>query len=329
MTADDVLYSFDRLRSEESINRAIYSFVESIEADGNTVTFRLGTPAPEALLSALAVAPSVIMDRETVEEHGDLRRVSGGTGPFELAEWRSGSEIVLHAFPDHWAEGQPKLAELVFRVVPDEISAAAALNAGDLDWFQFSDPLAATAIAGSSDVVYTEAPSLAYVYVALNVGRAPFDDPAVRQAISYGLDRQEILDIAVEERPVTSITPTQVQLAQPLETFPSYTYDPERAMGCSPRPASRGSGDADGQLLQRRDGGGGTGGGRSAGGSASTPRSSPRVHRVAREPDHAELRPDLRASGGYPNPDVPFLARSPARVRGTTRGSAIRRSTRR
>lgn len=311
MTADDVLYSFDRLRSEESINRAIYSFVESIEADGNTVTFRLGTPAPEALLSALAVAPSVIMDRETVEEHGDLRRVSGGTGPFELAEWRSGSEIVLHAFPDHWAEGQPKLAELVFRVVPDEISAAAALNAGDLDWFQFSDPLAATAIAGSSDVVYTEAPSLAYVYVALNVGRAPFDDPAVRQAISYGLDRQEILDIAVEGRgQVTSpITPTQVQLAQPLETFPSYTYDPERAMELL---AEAGVEGLEVTLTVNSS-------------NAVMVAAAPVVvDQLARIGIHAEIvaqestvwleslttqNYDLifGASGGYPNPDVPFL----------------------
>lgn len=231
LTAEDVVYSFDRLRSEESINKGLYSFVDTIEAEDTTVTFTLNTAAPEALLSILAVSPSVIMDSEVVEANGDLRRVDGGTGPFELAEWQSGSEIVLAGYADYWADNQPRLEELIFRVVPDEVSAAALLQAGEIDWFQFTDPLAASAIEDSDSVVYTEADSLAYVYLAFNTTKAPFDDPAVRLAIAQGIDRQEVVDIALEGRgDVTSpITPAQVELAQPLDTFPSYTYDADLA----------------------------------------------------------------------------------------------------
>ncbi len=232
VTADDVVYSFDRLRSEESINKGLYAFVDTIEAEGSTVTFTLNTAAPQALLAILAVAPSVIMDREVVEANGDLRRVDGGTGAFELAEWSSGSEIALTGYSEYWAAGLPKLEQLIFRFVPDEVSAAAALSAGEIDWFQFTDPLAASGIKSASSVTYTESDSLAYVYLAFNTGLAPFDDPAVRQAIGYGIDRQETVDIAIEGRgTVTSpITPAQVELAQPLETFPSYNYDPDKAI---------------------------------------------------------------------------------------------------
>ncbi|WP_420625571.1 ABC transporter substrate-binding protein [Candidatus Poriferisodalis sp.] len=228
----DVVYSYERWTSEEAISQGLFANVSSVEAlDDYTVMFTLIDAAPNALLAILAANGGLLMDRDVVESNGDLRRTSGGSGPFMFGEWRSGSEIVLVANPNYWDEGKPHLDELVFKIVPDEVSAVAALRAGEIDWFQFSDPLVATQIDGASGLTYTESPSLAYQYLAYNFNLPPFDDPNVRQAISFALDREAVVDLAADGRAdVTGpIVPAQTELVLPFSEFTSYSHNPQRA----------------------------------------------------------------------------------------------------
>jgi len=234
LTSADVVYSYERWTSEEALSQGLFKNVSSVEAlDDYTVLFTLIDAAPNALLAILAMNGGLLMDSDVVESNGDLRRTSGGSGPFMFEEWRSGSEIVLVANPNYWDEGKPHLAELVFKIVPDEVSAVAALRAGEIDWFQFTDPLVATQIDGVSGLTYSESPSLAYQYLAYNFNHPsiPFDDPNVRQAISFAIDREAAVDLAADGlADVTGpIVPAQTEFVLPFSEFPSYSHNPQRA----------------------------------------------------------------------------------------------------
>ena len=230
LTSADVLYSFDRLRSEDSIQGGLYAGIAEITApDDLTVVFTLVRPEPAALLSILAVNPSVIQDQSVVEASGDLTRVDGGSGPFKLDEWASGTSITLSRFEDHWAGGTP-LDGLEFRFVPDELSAVAALRAGEIDWFNFTDPSAAVQIDGDPALVYTESAALPYTYIAFNTTKPPFSSLSFRLGVSYALDRNEILALALEGRgQVTGPVAPGLPASLPLSEYPSYTYNEDEA----------------------------------------------------------------------------------------------------
>ena len=232
LTAADVVYSFDRLRSAESINKGLYSAVTSVVViSRNVVEFRLSAPSPFALLAQLAVAPSYIMDKSVVAKNSNLRRVSGGSGPFALAKWNSGSEIILTKNNLHFNSKKTGIAQLTFKIIPDEISAVSALRAGTINWFAFGDPIAASLLKGVAGVKYSNNPSLAYLYLSFNTTKAPFSSLDFRTAISYALDRSEINKLALEGRgEVTGpMVPALTDLAVPLTSFPSYTYSVDKS----------------------------------------------------------------------------------------------------
>lgn len=233
IAAKDVVYSFDRLRSAESINKGLYSAIESITAiDKQTVLFTLLTPTPNAVLSQLAVAPSYIMDQTVVRSKGNLKRDDGGSGPFKMEKWSSGSEIVLAGNREHFNSKNTKIARLVFKFIPDEISAVSALRAGQINWYNFGDPSAAAQLKNNPDLVYSSNPSLAYLYLSFNTTKAPYNNLDFRTGVSYALNRDEILKLALEGRGAVTgpIVPALKDLAIPNSSYPSYSTSKEKAL---------------------------------------------------------------------------------------------------
>jgi peptide/nickel transport system substrate-binding protein len=166
------------------------SIGDIIVKDDYTVTFALKEPNPNFLLN-MARQGSVIYPREAVDT---LKSAPVGTGPFKVAEWVRGDRIVLTRNPDYWRQGLPRLDRVVFRFIPDPNAALAALKAGDVDASLFGlgpehvqdlrrDPRF-TVILGdtTNDVV-----------MAMNNSRQPYHDVRVRRAITYGIDRPEVL----------------------------------------------------------------------------------------------------------------------------------------
>lgn len=232
MTAEDVKYSFERILDPEtaSIARSYFQDVAAIEAqDDNTVVFRLARPYAEFMTNLTTVWASIV-PREVVEEHGDLMRVPVGTGPFMLAEWVPDNYTLLVRNPDYFVPGEPAADALRFLIMKEESARIAALRTGRVH----ITSITADAVpllerqAGVDIITY---PSLDYTYWAFNVTEPPFNDPRVRLAMSYAIDRQAIADfVYAGQAEVTGpVAPGQVRWALPLDAFPSYTRDLAKA----------------------------------------------------------------------------------------------------
>src|SRR5207244_5708620 len=134
-----------------------------------------------------------IVAKEIVDaNNGDLNKVDAGSGPFKLQEWTPDTRTVLVRDPDYYFAGQPAVDKITFQIMPEESARIAALRTGNI---QLTVLTAAgfDTIKSDTSVKAVEGPTLSYFYLGMNVTKPPFDKPQVRQAISYVVDRNEIV----------------------------------------------------------------------------------------------------------------------------------------
>ncbi len=115
-----------------------------------------------------------------------------GTGPYRFAEWNTGENVVLEANPDYW-RGEPNIDRIVIRFIDGAQNLANALLAGELDFARI-DGADLSPFENNSDFSIPRTPRDLMRYVGFNVQSPNVSDPAVRQALAIGLDRQAIID---------------------------------------------------------------------------------------------------------------------------------------
>jgi len=201
-TSKDVKFTFDMLRETSDARAKLrinprkdwYANIEHIEAaDPHTVVFRLKRPQP-ALLMMLASGYSPVYAAHIPP--AQYRTSCIGTGPFKLKEWRRGEFVEYVKNPDYFVKGRPYLDGLKYVVIVERGTRTAALQAGQLD----------TACPGETskttmDQLKKAVPQMVFHTVAqdvtdniiMNVKKAPFDNPKVRLAVSYAIDRRGLI----------------------------------------------------------------------------------------------------------------------------------------
>ncbi len=267
MTADDVVFTFDRIIQENAIEypephssprQSLIAPLESIEKiDRYTVRMHFNTPWPSAMQ---LLVHQQILPKHYVEEvgtEGFIKRPIG-TGPFAFvsAGPRLG-EIVLERFEDYYGgapdlppEGAACVDRVIFRTIPDALTRAAALPIGEVDIVQ-AMPLDLTEILEEKPNVQVKtAPGTQPKWMEMNVNQPPFDDVRVRQALNYAVDKQRIIDEVYDGRAVAlpgPLSPFNSFVDQELEP---YAYDPARALDLL---ADAGWADSDGDGMLDRD----------------------------------------------------------------------------
>ena len=142
LTADDVLFSYERASSEESDVRSWFAPVsEVVVVDERTIDFMTSAPNP---LFPDSIANFMIMDREWTTEAGAARpskeaenaatREVNGTGAYRLVSRDPGVRTVLEAFDGWWGEAPGNVTEAVFTPIGESSTAVAALLSGEIDY---------------------------------------------------------------------------------------------------------------------------------------------------------------------------------------------------
>jgi peptide/nickel transport system substrate-binding protein len=237
-TADDVAFTFNEvvLVDELAANSASsFSVVERVEAvDPTTVRFVLSEPfssLPYYLAYYAGILPEhVLADAENPLSVASFNKQTPvGTGAFQIAEFVSGSYVRLERNPAYWG-GEPKVASVVFRIVPDPNTQLAQILAGELDMVTVSDPALLAGAENNPNLEVLQQSQNVYYFVALNQNDPRFQDVRVRQALLHAIDRQAIIDSVLRgygEVATGPIAPLQQALYNP--EVPSYPFDPERA----------------------------------------------------------------------------------------------------
>jgi peptide/nickel transport system substrate-binding protein len=193
--ADDVVYSYNRIIDDELANAYRFESVESVTApDDRTVQIKVSRPTPNLLANIGAFKGTAIVARENVED-GSIGQNPIGTGPFSFESYAPGDRLTLVRNDDYWGD-EVKLDGVEFRFISEPTVALTNLQGGQVHWTDNLPPQQVDSLQDSEDITVEAVASNDYWYLAPNVKREPFDDPRVRQAMAYGIDREAITEAA-------------------------------------------------------------------------------------------------------------------------------------
>jgi peptide/nickel transport system substrate-binding protein len=202
-TSRDVKYTFDVVREAPDAGAKLrlsprkdwYVNVEAIEApEPHTVVFRLKRPQPSLLLM-LASGYSPIYPAHV--PLAELRQRCIGTGPFRQKEYARGQALELERNGEYFVPGRPYLDGIRYLIIAERGTRLAALQAGRLDAFvplEMTKAMADAVKKSAPSVVITEVGQNGSDNIVLNHKRAPFDNLAVRRAVSLSMNRRAAVE---------------------------------------------------------------------------------------------------------------------------------------
>lgn len=229
--AEAVQVNLDRASNPDNHLKR-YNLFKSIATteviDPLTVKITLKQPF-SAFINTLASPAAAMISPTALKKYGkEIGFHPVGTGPYELDTWNQTDFVKVKKFAGYWKKGYPKLDTITWRPVVDNNTRAAMLQTGEAN-FAFPIPYEqAKLLEKNSKLDLVTSPSIMQRYISFNVTQKPFDNPKVREAINYAINRQALVKVAFAgyATPATGIVPPAIQFAQ---TYPAPEYNPAKA----------------------------------------------------------------------------------------------------
>jgi len=205
ITADDVVYSFNRVLAINGSPAFLFTDVAGITADSVkavdplTVVISLPkTASPAAFLAVLTNTVAGVVDSKEVKanEGSDqgatwLLDHSAGSGPYVVDHWTKDVEVLLTANPNYGGT-KPALNSILISHVPESANQLTALQKGDTD---IALNLTAEQLATlSGDATSVNGADLRLFYLGMNVAMKPLDKVEVREALRMAIDYDGIVN---------------------------------------------------------------------------------------------------------------------------------------
>lgn len=232
--AEAVKYSIDRTMELGMGASFIWAAVEEINVlDEFSVEFVLAYPSPIDLIASAAYA-AYIFDPVVTEEKGSDWFYEGnaaGTGPYMVESWTPMDELVLTRFDDYWGgwEQEGHFEKAVLKVVQEPSTARHMLEAGEADWASLLPFELITALEADPDIMVTTTPSFQNLLGLFNTEKAPLDDAAVRQALSYAFPYDSVIEFVMMGYASQGRGPIPKGLWGHSEELYQYSHDLDRA----------------------------------------------------------------------------------------------------
>ncbi len=237
-SADDVIYTYDQVMNNANFvgSRVGYSDISSIDkVDDYTIVVHLkqryapfiaafftmsGTPYP--------ILPKHLLSQYPNINRVDFNRIPIGTGPFRVVEYDKGRLIKMVANPLYW-RGPPKMKEIDYSIIPDETTILTQLESGEQD-FEYNAPSSqAISLANIPGMQVYHTPFTQYRQIAFNLLNPILADVRVRQALAYGINKQDLIHKISHDLYVVADSDQPPFLWAHNNHLTQYDYDPAKA----------------------------------------------------------------------------------------------------
>lgn len=195
LTAEDVKFTFDRLRDPDS-GYSYQSQVETIEevevVDDLTVTFKLSRPTGP-FLTYMAFPGSSIVPKALLEAGHNLNAEPIGSGPFKFVSYQPRSMVRFERNENFYEEGKPYFDGMEFHLIADVTALTNAIISGTINFSNEIPPRDWERVRNTEGLVGLTLEGSRYYWLLPNNETPPMDNPLVRQAIAHAIDRSAIV----------------------------------------------------------------------------------------------------------------------------------------
>lgn len=232
--ADAVKFSIERQlppKITDEMPYASFTFgpVDKVEKIGDyEVKIILKQPYTPFLANlAMCLAAPIVSPAAVEKNGGKLMETPVGTGPFKFVKWDKGQSITLEKNADYWGD-KAKSDKVIFKFVKENSVRASELIAGSADIIDGVDPNDVKKIEDSKLQIF-KGQGMNINYMAFNASRAPFNDPKLREALSYAINREELVKFLYQGYSSLAETPLPSFIPGYNDKAKAYGYDPDKA----------------------------------------------------------------------------------------------------
>jgi len=233
-TADDAKFTFDTIMDPktQTVRKSLYSKVKSFTVV-DPMTFQVALtevycPFLIGSMSMGLVPKHLLQNSSDINKDPFNSKSPVGTGPYTFVEWANGDHVTMQANPHYW-NGTPKIAQFIYKVVPNATVVAEQLKTGEVDVATI-EPKDLADMQKQSNVNVIANDALGYEYIGYNQARPLFQDKLVRQALTTAINRQVIVDkILFGQGSVLNAPMPAKSWAYNPAVAKMYPYDPNQA----------------------------------------------------------------------------------------------------
>ncbi len=221
-------------------SRAGYELITGVQTpDDVTAVLRFSRLyAPYLTLFSIgdAVLPQHAFGGKTEMAKHPFNRQPEGTGAFMVAQWVSGSHVLLKRNPNYRRGDRPFVEQLVFKFVPSREVAIAQIKTGEVEavWNLIEAQIPEFEKLSDVNLQIVPSPNLEYLGLNQSAGGDPgkphpiLSDARVRQAIALAIDKRVIVDKLLFGKAKVATAPLTIGWASD-PSFQPTPYDPQRA----------------------------------------------------------------------------------------------------
>ncbi len=234
LTAAEVKWNLERVKDKNQapIHAWKLEMLEAIETpDPHTIKLHFTKPYPflRVAFTGSTGRAATILNPKAVNERGKAYgRNPVGTGPFKFVEWKEGDYILLERNPNYWeadaAGGKlPYLDKVLIKIIVEPSTLVAALKTGEVDLINNAVPQFVAELRKDPRLTALSAVGGNWQCFHFNLAKEPFNDKALRKAVTFAIDRKELLDRVEFGEGIVAHGP----ISPPMGVF----YDPEFEKG--------------------------------------------------------------------------------------------------
>jgi peptide/nickel transport system substrate-binding protein len=236
LTANDVKFSFDKVMDPAVDAAHLRNYYKDITAcdviDDYTVRFTAKQPYVRHLimLGDISILPQHLYSQGDFNQ-SPYNRKPVGSGPYVFESWDTGSQITLARNEKYWRD-KPRIMKRVFRFIIDPNAAFQVLNRQEVDMMNLSPELWVNRASNADfEAKFNKFKyySSAYSYIGWNMRHPQFQDKMVRRAMTFLLNRKQILETIYYGLGKQVVSEFFVESPEYDKSILPWPYDPDQA----------------------------------------------------------------------------------------------------